>query len=401
VTDQAGKTIQYNYDAANQLQSVVQLNHPDPTHNTTSYGYDVDGNLTALTDANSHSTQRGYDLLNQWTSETLPSGNLTQTWSFDPGGNWKTLTDFNGRTTTFSYDTLNRLIGKTPDPNTGDPVVTFSYTATGKRATMTDASGTTTYSYDSLDRLITKATPQGTLSYTYDGTGNLASMISSNARGVSASYTWDELNRLKTVVDNNLPAGQNTTTYAYDPASNLATVTYPNGVQFTFTYDTLNRVTALNGYSYQLGPTGNRQSASEPNGRTFTWSYDGIYRLTNETIAGDPAGNNGSIGYGLDPVGNRLSQTSTLPFISSNTFSYDPNDRLASETYDNNGNTLVSGARTFAYDFENRLKSMTMNGATVTLMYDGDGNRIGKTAGGVTTLYLVDDLNTTGFSKGG
>jgi hypothetical protein len=41
-------------------------------------------------------------------------------------------------------------------------------------------------------------------------------------------------------------------------------------------------------------------------GRTLTWSYDGIYRLTNETISSDPTGKNGSVGYGLDPVGNRL-----------------------------------------------------------------------------------------------
>jgi YD repeat-containing protein len=35
----------------------------------------------------------------------------------------------------------------------------------------------------------------------------------------------------------------NTTTYAYDPASNLATATYPNGVQVELTYDALNRLT--------------------------------------------------------------------------------------------------------------------------------------------------------------
>ncbi len=261
---------------------------------------------------------------------------------------------------------------------------------------MTDASGTTTYTYDNLDRLKTKATPQGTLSYTYDAMGNLASMASSNAHGVSASYTWDELNRLKTVVDNNL-SGQNTTTYSYDPASNLATVTYPNGVQFSFTYDDLNRVKAMNGYSYQLGPTGNRQSATEPSGRTLNWTYDGIYRLTNENTSGDPNGNNGSVAYSLDPVGNRLSQTSTLPGIATNTFSYDANDRVSSETYDNNGNTLVSGARTFAYDFENRLKSM--NNGAVTLVYDGDGNRVAKTVGSATTSYLVDDLNPTGYAQ--
>lgn len=92
--------------------------------------------------------------------------------------------------------------------------VTFTYTATGKRSTMTDASGTTTYGYDSADRLISKATPAGTLSYTYDAAGHVASIASSNANGASMSYTYDSLNRLSTVVDNRLSSGHNTTLQA-------------------------------------------------------------------------------------------------------------------------------------------------------------------------------------------
>ena len=189
---------------------------------------------------------------------------------------------------------------------------------TGKRASMTDASGTTTYSYDSLDRLTMKATPEGTLDYTYDAAANLASMTSSDGN-VSVNYTRDELNRLSAVVDHRLN-GSNTTTYTYDPASNVGTATYPNGVESTFSYDALNRLTGqtsrLGNYSYQLGPTGNRTSASEQSGRSVTWNYDGIYRLTSETIGSDPSNNDGSVAYGLDPVGNRLSTNSTeLPVL--------------------------------------------------------------------------------------
>jgi hypothetical protein len=38
-------------------------------------------------------------------------------------------------------------------------------------------------------------------------------------------------------------------------------------------------------------------------------------------------------------------------------------------------------------------------GSTVGLMYDGDGNRVAKSVNGVTTYYLVDDLNLTGYSQ--
>src|SRR5208337_4375097 len=108
-----------------------------------------------------------------------------------------------------------------------------------------------------LDRLTAKATPAGTLNYTYDAAGNVASITSSNTNGASVGYTYDDVGRLSTVVDNRLGG---TTTYSYDPASNVATAAYPSGLQSTFTYDSLNRLTALSsataGYSYQLGPKG-------------------------------------------------------------------------------------------------------------------------------------------------
>src|SRR5207248_9817722 len=141
------------------------------------------------------------------------------------------------------------------------------------------------------------------------------------------AYTYDTLGRLLTVIDNRLPGGQNTTAYTYDDAYNVATVTYPNSLITAYTYDQLNRVTAastlsISSYSYQLGPTGNRTSATELNGRTLTWNYDGIYRLTSETIASDPAGTNGTVGYGLDPVGNRQSEASTVSGLPSATANF-------------------------------------------------------------------------------
>jgi RHS repeat-associated protein len=401
VTDQAGNTVQYTFDAANQLQSVIQVNSPNSSNNTTAYGYDKDGNLINLTDANSHSTLNTYDLLNNLTTKTLPNGSLTETRTYDTEGNLLSLQHFNGKTTTYTYDPLDRLLSRTPDSSYGESVVSFTYTATGKRASMTDASGTTNYTNDSLDQLTAKATPEGTLNYTYDAVGNVASMASSNTNGASVAYTYDSLNRLSTVVDNRL-IGQNTTTYTYDMASNLVTASYPNNSQSTFHYDQLNRLTALttpnSGYLYQLGPTGNRTNATELTGRTLNWNYDGIYRLTSEAVSQDPAGKNGAVGYGLDPVGNRLSANSTLQGVASGTFSYDADDRLSAETYDTNGNTtLTTGGKVFTYDSENRLKSM--NGSAVTLQYDGDGNRVAKTTTGVTTRYLVDDLNPTAYAQ--
>jgi RHS repeat-associated protein len=339
-----------------------------------------------------------FDQLYRLTAKVLPDGSLTETRRYDAAGNLTSLTHFNGVTTTYTYDALNRLLSRSTP---GEATVSFTYTATGKYASSTDASGTTTYTYDSMDRLVTKATPEGTLNYTFDAAGHVATIASSNTNGASVSYTYDDLNRLSTVVDNRLSSGANTTTYAYDPANNLATATYPNGLQAAFTYDSLNRVTTLvtpvSGYSYQFDATGKRTQAVEVTGRTLNWNYDGINRLTQETIADAPASKNGTVAYSLDPVGNRLSDTSSLHNVSSGTFGYNADDELASETYDADGNTLATGGKTFSYDAENRLTSI--NGGAITIVYDGDGNRVSKTVGGVTTQYLVDDLNPTGYAQ--
>ena len=79
------------------------------------------------------------------------------------------------------------------------------------------------------------------------------------------------------------------------------------------------------------------------------------------------------------------------------TVTYNADDQLSTETYDANGNTLTTGGKTFAYDSENHLVSM--NGGAVTLSYDGDGNLISKTINGVTTKFLIDDMNPMGLPQ--
>ena len=148
-----------------------------------------------------------------------------------------------------------------------------------------------------------------------------------------------------------------------------------------------------------LGAAGNRTGVTEANGRQIAWTYDALYRLTNETISGDTHGQNGSIGYQYDAVGNRLQRNSSVAAVPTATSAYDANDRLTSDTYDANGNTTNSQGKTYGYDFENRLTQLTDGGNGATYIYDGDGNRVGKIAGGVTTNYLVDTNNLTGYAQ--
>ena len=96
------------------------------------------------------------------------------------------------------------------------------------------------------------------------------------------------------------------------------------------------------------------------------------------------------------PPAARTSGTSSVSGLAPVSGSFNSDDELSAETYDQNGNVLSSGGKTFAYDAENHLISM---GSTVAVVYDGDGNRVSKTVSGVTTKYLLDDLNPTGYAQ--
>ena len=413
-TDQAGKITQFGYDALGRLTSVTQFLNNVPL--ITGYAYDEIGNRISQTDANNHITRFAYDQLGRRVSRTLPLGQ-SESYAYDAAGNLASRIDFNNHTTTYSYDNMNRLTLKTADVffsagacaagACGATQVGYTYTATGRRASMTDASGLTSYIYDTRDRLLTKGTPFGTLTYTYDAQGNILTLKSSNVGGASMTYTYDPLNRLASVTD---PSGA--TSYTYDAVGNLTGFAYPNGVLTSYGYNALNRLTtmqstcatgtgcgapgtALATYAYTLGPAGNRLSVAELSGRTVNYGYDDLYRLTSETIAGATS-QNGAVSYQYDSVGNRLQRSSTVPALpATGLLNYDANDRTASDPYDADGNLLNGGVGSNIYDFENHLVAA----GGVSLAYDGDGNRVQETVAGVTTSYLVADQNLTGYAQ--
>lgn len=92
-------------------------------------------------------------------------------------------------------------------------------------------------------------------------------------------------------------------------------------------------------------------------------------------------------------MGNR--QQLIVNGVTANTYSYDADDRLGSDQYDANGNTISFAGIANSYDFENH---MVQKGA-VTIAYDGDGNRVAETVAGGTTKYLVDTQNSTGYAQ--
>jgi RHS repeat-associated protein len=362
----------------------------------------------------------------------LPSGSTSEQFAYNEIGYVTNRIDFNGTITKYEYDKMNRLAQKIPPVGGWDPVV-FKYTPSGQRASMKYPIGLlagseeVTYHYDSADRLSRKVTPQGTLQYTYEGRvlKKLETFHGATA-SIKISYEYDELNRVRRVTDDTTGTSL-VTTYHYDAVGNLDNYTLPNAVRVDLKYNSLNQLTSIEhaagsrlaSFTYGVSPSGTRRSLSEYvqgfGTRNLTYDYDQIYRLGKETISGyGPAGTityDTTPGYGdiagYDQVGNRRSRTvllspaiSALPNGTIN-YSYNSKDQITTtgETYDNNGNTQTAFdlTGTFGYNFENQLISQTAG--TVSIVYDGDGNRVRKTANGITTHYLVDDRNPTGYAQ--
>lgn len=395
-TDQEGKVTRFEYDAADRPTRVI-----DALGQVTQYIYDSRGNLAESIDAAGRKSTFAYDIMDRRTGRTLPLG-MTQTVTYDKAGQILSRTDFNGKTTHYSYDAMGRTLSETPDASLSDSAVTYQYNAMGQRVAMQDPSGTTRYTYDELHRLVSVASPAGTLTYTYNSLNKVTTVRSSNTDGLAVDYAYDIIGRLEQVTDHR--TGTAMATYDYDGAGNVAELAYGNGLRTEYAYDVLDRLQSVKtwaaapvaAYEYTLDRTGRRVGVTELGGRSVTYSYDALYRLIRERVTGDPLGADGQVDYTHDAVGNRLTRTSTLMGVADAAYAYDENDRPVADTFDANGNPLAARGTEFSYDFADRLTNV---GDSITIVYNGDGDRASKTVGGVTTHYLVDRNNPTGLAQ--
>jgi RHS repeat-associated protein len=403
-TNQDGIATRFGYDGVGRLTFVTNAFGVTGQQVYTQFQYDEAGNETAQIDALGHTTLYSYDSMGRRVKRTMPMGSQSEGFLYDLVGNILQHTNFNGKIITNRFDSLNRLVARIYPDGTSN---TFTFSSTGRRLIMKDASGSYTNQYDIRDRLRTNTSPAGVLCYSYDANGNVASIVSSNTAGTFVSYQYDPLNRLTNVADGRLTGTQNTA-YGYDAAGNLKWLQYPNTVTNAYTYDLLNRLTNLLWiknvtttsavFGYQLGAAGNRTNLNETVNsvpRGYFWRNDALYRLTNETVSGTSP--TGSPAYVYDAAGNRSSRTAALG-LSAQSLTYNSNDWLTStDQYDSDGNTTLNGnSQPYSYDFEDHLTNFNNQ---VTLVYNAEGQRVKKVASGVTTLYLVDALNPSGYPQ--
>jgi RHS repeat-associated protein len=288
--------------------------------------------------------------------------------------NFTTVTDQAGKVRRSMSDALGRL-RRVDEPDasgnlgsTSSPVQSTSYTydVFDNLTTVTQGSQTRTYTYDSVSHMRQAVNPEsGTINYQYDDNGNL--VVKTDARGVSAHFSYDALNR----VNRRWYNGSNlvTSTVHNNPA-------LPAGVAATdeakFYYDTQ----ALPGGA----PTYSRGSA--------------VGRLVAQTYG---TGSNGDY-YAFDVLGR-----STLKFQQIGTVNY---QMSAAHSLSGAVTTLTypSGRTvTNTYDQAGRLSALSGNlgdGTTRTyatgILYSPSGNLVKEQLGTTTPVYNKIFYNSRG-----
>ncbi len=191
--------------------------------------------------------------------------------------------------------------------------------------------------------------------------------------------------------------------YSYDDANRMTATTLPSGtgIVSSFSYDNADRLTGIshvkNGsttiasVAYTLDDGGNRTQRVDQQG-THTYAYDDLYRLTSVTYPGPS-----TTSYTFDAFGNRTSMTDAS---GTTDYTYDDADRLTevdppsasavAYTWDDNGNLTDRGSDEFEWDEADRMVSATVNSATTTFAYRGDGLRESRTVGMSTTTFTWD-----------
>jgi RHS repeat-associated protein/uncharacterized repeat protein (TIGR01451 family) len=440
VTNALGQQTVYKYTKLQGVPKVIEIDRLATATTATAvqkFTYDTNGFLASATDWNGNLTTYVNDVHGQPTVVTEASGTaqaratttkyhstfhlplnvttpgVTTTFTYDPGGNLLTKTDsdttkqsvpystiFTARTTTYAW--ANSLLASQQGPR-GDVKELNTYTY--------DSSGALTATTNALNQTskITKHLPCG------------LPQTSVDPNGVTTNFDYDARLRLvrKTVVTSSGPL---VTTYTYDAAGNLLTVTQPDGSALTNSYDAAHRLIGVTDLlrqttTYTLDGLGNRtlttvSDASGTQQRKHSETFDAFGRVLT-----DVGGAGQTTTYAYDSNGNATSITDPLSRVTRQTFDAlnrrtqvtDPAKGVTSMTYDAHDRPLTvkdakGNTTSYVYDgFGNRIQQSSPDTGTTVYRYDLAGNTVQRVdAAGATVNYTFDALDRvtrTAYSK--
>ncbi|SES18892.1 RHS repeat-associated core domain-containing protein [Streptomyces qinglanensis] len=387
-----GQETEYSYDTKGNTTSVavsgdgggertMDYNETDPDCG----GFE--GQVCSVTDERDKKTKFSYDDHGNLTEADPPSPMGETTYTYDEKGRPATVTDGRGIELTYSYDQRDRVTKVTGPSKT----VTYHYDGDGNLRQRDDSTGVVKYAFDPLSRETVRTLQDGSQTVlTYTADGNVASY---EDPGGTTRYRYDAANRL---TDLTAPDGKKTT-YGYNNNDTRTSTTYPGGTEQAITVDKSNRPTRIKAthgdttlvdlsYTYSYASGGKTvdgtkfrtvTDAVDDLKRTHTYDSAGRFSYAEETKDGE---RNNSWQYCYDPAGNLTSQGITEGCPRGTTYDYNDAGQITQKngdysgwSYDRAGNE-TSGAPTpqtartkGTWSEFSQLTSTTVSGKT----YDG------------------------------
>jgi RHS repeat-associated protein len=397
VNDPDGRTyVETHYDSVGRLYTVSNPYRVSSGGGET-YAYDMLNRVTSVQHADNNTAYAYYGTAVSGAGGR--SAQMCDTGSYGYG--YPSLTkDESGKLRQFWTDALGRTIEvDEPDPATGSLTsgsvnnTCYKYDVLGNLYQVVQGSETRNYTYDWLSRLTGAQTPESKNLWTYfyytTSGGALCSGDPSavcrktDARGITATYTYDALNRLG--------------------APGSSAISYSNGdpTPITYTYDQ----TDCLGLSVPCYNKTRRTTMTDASGTT-KWAYDAMGRVLREhrtigSVTKDttytynldgslatltyPSGR--TVTYTVSAVGRLLTAVdsgSGITYVGSGNATYAPQGALATAPY---------GANiTFSASYDNRLRASVLNahtGSTDLFKLEPHYNN------NSTVSYVTNDLNSS------
>jgi len=444
------------YNALGQLDGMT-----DAAHNTWSYGYDMLGHRTTVTDPDAGTTTSTYDLTGLLTSTTDARGQVL-TYAYDELG--RKTAQHSGSLSTpplaeWFYDTTpggvglpassvrhtakgDYQVGVSHYNSAGLPSENMVQIPTGETGLAGTYTTTTSYTSTGLPRVISQEAvgglPYEDLVIAYDRYGQPKSTLGENSIVSASTYTaYGEPIRY-TLGINSLTASL---AYGYDSHTRALTQAILSSQQAFPQIDALNYTRDLVGNITKIVNVQGDPNNDAPT-RTQCFTYDALNRLTQAWTATNDcttAPSTATVGgvtpywttWDIDKIGLRRSQTrhavgggqnttTTYTYPASGADAVRPHALSSTTTTGPTGTSstsygynavgdvttreLPTGDQTLTWNENNQVATITTPTSATAYTYDADGNQLIRSDPDTTTLYLPgQDIvrdNTSGIVTG-
>lgn len=403
--DASGNALVYGYDAAGRvvsaatasgdvtfydyrdgnLQQIRTVTAGSQGSIDVRYAYDTDNRLVTVTvdltpadgsiaDGKAYTTTYGYEAGSKRIASVVQSDGTSLSFTYTADGKVASVTNALGQATTFTYGVRSVLVR-----DAANVAYTYNFDTSGRLAQVVSPVGTQYFTFGSNgDLLLQKDAELRSTTYQYDANGN--QVLQCDALGNTISRTFDARNQLLTETAYVVPDPDGASVATGQPARPLTT---------RYVYDAAGRSLLRFTLSAEGRVTENR--------------YDGFgQRVATLVYAGNTYPVGGLAATAVPPEADLAAWAASQPTgaVQRQDFSYDARGALVARTTFARVDAAGAGVRdgsesreTFAYDLNGRLlQSVSATGASTAFSYDGLGRILGRTdaLGQLTATQYLD-----------